>query len=172
MLEHWGTTAAERQRRLPCDDLVADGRLLTRAVDTTARPATVFRWLCQLRVAPYSYDWIDNLGRTSPQELTPGLEHLAVGQRFTHVFRLAAFATGEHLTIRATGRSFGDLAMSYAAAPGRLLLRIRVRHPGPAPERALRAALLPPGDLVMARRQLLNLARLAERTDDAARGRR
>ncbi len=164
MLEHWGTTAAERERRLPCDTLVPDGQLITRAVDTAAPAATVFLWLCQLRAAPYSYDWIDNLGRRSPRTLTPGLERLEVGQRFTHVFRLAAFTPGEHLTIRARGRSFGDCAITYAAPPGRIVMRMRVDHPGPGLERRIRAAALPGLDLIMARRQLLNLAGIAERT--------
>ncbi len=164
MLEHWGTTAAEREWRLPCDDLVPDGQLITRAVDTAAAPDVVFRWLCQLRAAPYSYDWIDNLGRRSPQTLTPGLEQLELGQRFAHVFRLAAFTPGEHLTIATGGRSFGHCAITYAAAPGRIVMRMRVAHPGSRPEQAFRAAVLPGLDLVMARRQLRNLAGIAERT--------
>lgn len=164
MFEHWGTTQAERERRLPCDDLAPDGQLITRAVSTTAPPDVVFRWLCQLRAAPYSYDWIDNLGRPSPPTLTPGLERLEVGQRFANVFRLVDFAEGEHLTIGTRGRAFGHCVITYAAPPGRIVMRMRVAHPGPGAERALRGALLPGLDLVMARRQLRNLARFAEGT--------
>src|SRR6476660_3202016 len=132
MLEHWGTTDAERARQLPCDELVPDGQLITRAVDTAAPPEHVWRWLCQLRAGPYSYDWIDNLGRRSPRTLTPGLERLELGQRFANVFRLVAFTEGERLTIRATGRVFGNVVNTYAGPPGRILMRLRVSHPGPS----------------------------------------
>ncbi len=56
----------------------------------------VFRWLCLLEVAPYSYDWIDNLGRRSPRTLTPGTEDLEVGQEFL-VSRLLEFEPDRHI---------------------------------------------------------------------------
>ncbi len=79
--ETWGTTAAERQLAFPCDaSLPHNDAQLFRGITINASPQVVFRWLCQLRVAPYSYDWIDNGGRQSPQELTPGSERLEIGQ--------------------------------------------------------------------------------------------
>ncbi|MBK5116642.1 MAG: hypothetical protein JJE23_06940, partial [Thermoleophilia bacterium] len=67
VVRRWGSTSSERSQSYPCDTLLDDpDDALFRAVDIDARPATVFRWLCQLRVAPYSYDLLDNRGRRSP----------------------------------------------------------------------------------------------------------
>jgi hypothetical protein len=86
----WNTTSQERAVRFPCDGyLEGPVRRLTRAVTITA-PPTVFRWLCQLKVALYSYDWLDNRGRRSPRQPTPGAERLAQGQPF-RVFELVEF---------------------------------------------------------------------------------
>src|SRR6266849_9704744 len=109
----WGSTAAERARPFPCDGLVAEpAEALFRAVDVAAPPAVVFRWLCQLRVAPYSYDWIDNFGRRSPRQLIPGLDDLAVGQRVMMLFEIVEFERDRHLTLRTTpeGSLLGRLA--------------------------------------------------------------
>ena len=130
-----------------------------------APPATLFRWLCQLRAAPYAYDWLDNW------HLIPGLENLEIGQTMMTIFDLADFEKDHHVTCRIKARSpgsrlFGDVVVSYLIVPRsdrecRLLAKLRVLYP-----RGLRGSLmrlvLPPGDLVMMRRQLLNLKRLAE----------
>jgi hypothetical protein len=119
----WGTTEAERRLPFPCDRYVAQAEAaLFRGITVRAAPAVVFRWLCQMRVAPYSYDWIDNGGRRSPPSLTPGLEQLAVGQSMMRIFSLVEFARDRHVTLRIkhgtrAGSLFGDLAMTYLIVP-------------------------------------------------------
>ena len=171
MARTWGSTVAERGRDYPCDRWMDDpDDICFRAIDVAAPPGLAFRWLCQLRAAPYSYDWIDNRGRTSPRALTPGLDELEAGQRVMTIFRLVEFEPGRHITlVLARGsRLFGELAMTYevrAVEDGsRLIAKLLIRRPrGPG---RLFAPLLPAGDLVMMKKQLRTLKALAER--DAA----
>ena len=165
----WGSTPEERQQGLPCDSHLERADLtLHRAVTIDAPPGTVFRWLCQLRVAPYSYDWLDNGGRRSPQTLDPELQRLEIGQRVMRIFTLVEFTPGVDLTILLDDergeRLFGRLAGTYRVTPrgsaSRLVVRLLVSRPR-GTFRFL-APLLPIGDLVMMRRQLLNLKGLAE----------
>ena len=160
---NWGATVAERSAPLPCDELLPEvGTRCDRAISVDAPAAVLFRWLCQLRVAPYSYDLLDNAGRRSPRELTPGLERLELGQRFMRIFSLASFAPDEHLTLRAPG-----VAVTYAvrasADRSRLVARVVFKSPGGRLGDALLGRPLALGDLVMMRKQLLTLKRLAER---------
>ena len=174
----WGTDAEERRLAFPCDDMILQpDDVLYRGVTVNASPATGFRWLCQMRAAPYSYDWIDNGGRPSPAKLIPGLEDLAVGQDVMRIFTLAAFEKNIHLTLRlktnsSASQTFGDLAVSYVVVPiaghdslprCRLLVKLIVKHP-PGLYGRVMSLVLPWGDLIMMRRQLLNLKRLAEET--------
>ena len=90
--ETWGTSEAERHLVFPCDALLSQPDAhLYRGVTINASPEIIFRWLCQLRVAPYSYDWIDNAGRQSPPGLIPGLDQLEIGQDVMTIFTLVDF---------------------------------------------------------------------------------
>lgn len=152
--EDWGSTAAERAVRYPAQDALGDAEVVMhRAVDVDAPPAVVFRWLCQIRVSPYSYDLVDNLGKRSPRTLRPGLEQLEVGQVFARAFRLHSFEQDRWLTITGLG-----VAMTYAVTPGRLIGVLAL------PRRTWWTTPLAIGDLVMMRKQLLTLKALAERT--------
>jgi hypothetical protein len=170
VVETWGTTAEERQRSYPCDELLRDpSAAYFRAVTVHATPAVAFRWLCQLRIAPYSYDWIDNSGRQSPRVLTPGLEDLAIGQPVMRIFDLAAFDPGRHLTLRLRRPGlFPPMFVSYLVAPTlpgscRLIVKLVMRFRPGFRDRIVQA-LAPSLDWIMMRRQLLNLRMLAEGT--------
>ncbi len=168
VIETWGSSVDERETAYPCDALVerADA-VLYRAVDVSAPADLLFRWLCQLRVAPYSYDWIDNLGRPSPRQLVPGLEHLEVGQRFMTIFRLVSFEPGSSITLDSHTSPFGRVAVTYQVVPtgrdqSRLVAKVACVAPK-GPHRLVMRHLLPAGDLIMMRKQLLTLKRWAER---------
>ena len=173
----WGSTAAERSLTFACDGLIEQPDAeLWRAVSIEAPPSVVFRWLCQLRVAPYSYDWIDNRGRRSPQTLTAGLDDLAIGQKVMTIFSLVSFEPDVQITVRirerGADRLFGDTIVTYLVRPegvshSRLIAKLAVRCPRTPIGVAMRL-VLPWGDLIMMRRQLLNLKRLAEATHRGA----
>jgi hypothetical protein len=157
-----GWSKREILRSYPCDDFVASPTVRAwRGVRVAAPAEAVWPWVVQVRLAPYSYDWIDNCGRRSPRELA-GLPEPRVGDRFTtaggrEVGRIVSVDPGEQLT----GAIMGAFA-SYVLVPQehdmtRLLLKVVMRTARWA------APGLCAGDLIMARRQLLNFKQLAER---------
>ena len=158
----WGSTPDEHARDYPADALV-DGPVLrmTRAVAVAAPVERSWRALCQIAVAPYSYDWLDNRGHRSPRELTAG--DPAVGQRM-QVFRVTEVDAGHQWTGVTVPKVFGRTAVTYAAESSgtgsRLVCRITTSQRGAVAWAWSR--LLAWGDLVMMRRQLLNLKELAE----------
>jgi hypothetical protein len=160
--DRWGVSDNETLRSYPCDDFVDSPALQAwRGVRVEAPAQAVWPWVAQVRLAPYSYDWIDNLGRRSPRELA-GLPEPRVGERFTtaggrEVGRILSVDRGKHLT-GTIMRAF----MSYVLVPEdqrstRLLLKVVMQTT------RWKASALCVGDLIMARRQLLNLKQLTER---------
>ncbi len=174
----WGTDAEERGRVFPCDGFVdalgCGGKLGSyyRGVSVRGRAEVVFAWLCQLRVAPYSYDWLDNFGRRSPGTLIPGLTDLAVGQTVMMIFEIVDFAAYEHITIGLRRKFrwlkfFGDGVASYvvlseSGCESRVLVKLVMRYPR-GPVGWLGALVFPWLDLVMMRRQLLNIRNNVEK---------
>jgi hypothetical protein len=158
----WGSTPAERTAAYPCDaHIPRAGDAYYRAIDIDAEAEIVYRWLCQLKVAPYSYDLLDNFGRRSPRQLTPGVDDLHVGDRFMTIFDLVDFESGRQITLkpRHPGRLFGDFAVTYVVGGrpqggSRLVVKILLA--------AKRRGPMPWLELFMMRKQLLTLRKLAE----------
>ena len=146
--DRWGVSESEVLRTYPCDDFVASPTLRAwRGVHVKACVEVVWPWVGQVRLAPYSYDWIDNLGRRSPQNLV-GLPDPQAGDRFTtaagrQLGRIVSVEPGKQLT----GTIMGAF-MSYVLVPQdhdttRLLLKIVMRTTRWA------AVGLSAGDLIM-----------------------
>ena len=101
--DRWGVGPADVTASYACDSYVTNPTLTAwRGVTVDAPIATVWAWLIQVRLAPYSYDWLDNLGHRSPRELI-GLEDPHVGDRFSStggrpLGRVVAVEHRAHLT--------------------------------------------------------------------------
>jgi hypothetical protein len=179
----WGTSEQERAMSFPCDAYV-ERPLVSyyRAIDIEAPKELVYRWLCQIRIAPYSYDWFDNFGRRSPRQLTPGLGRLKVGQALLVMFRIVEFVENEHIT--AQGETFEwlagqRLAMTYLVLPRtesscRVVTKLSGHYGPDTFANRLRREYAPIGELPLMRKQLLTMKRLAEKQfrEELAAGRR
>lgn len=160
--DRWGVSEGETLRSYPCDDFVTSPALQAwRGVTVETSAEAVWPWVAQVRLAPYAYDWFDNLGRRSPRELV-GLSEPRVGESFTAVGgrqrgRIVSVDPGRELTGTIMGAFMSYVLVPQDLGSTRLLLKVvmqtsRWAVPG-----------LCVGDLIMARRQLLNLKLLAER---------
>lgn len=172
-LQSWGATTDEMTSAVVGDEICPDARVVaTRCITVSAPPADVFAWIRQMgfgRAGWYSYDWIDNLGRKSAQtihpewqdvhsgSLVPGgpisFEAIIVEPPHSFVLRLAPKKK------RIADRLCFSLAYELRAVPNgtRLVTRLRVRLnvPGGA---LIERLVLVPGDGIMVRRQLKNIA--------------
>lgn len=165
---NWNATGDEQKEALPCDRYMPGAyRSMIRAIDVVAPADVVFRWVCQLKVAPYSYDWIDNRGRQSPRRLTPGAEQLALGQNFL-IGQIVEFAEGRHITSvihPQMAPQFGQMALTYAVketGPTACRLVVKIDMGARNWLERVRRYLLAWGDLIMMRKQLITIKSLAE----------
>lgn len=161
--DRWGITDDETDRVYPCDRWASTRQFEAwRAVTVEAAAVEVWPWVAQIRLAPYSYDWIDNLGRRSPRSLLD-LDDPSVGESFTtavgvRLGRVLSADPGRQLTGRIAGAVISYVLEPQTKTRTRLLMKIIFQKSW------MVAPLLSLGDLVMARRQLLNIKALAEGT--------
>jgi hypothetical protein len=165
----WNATDADWWSSYACDRYI-DGphREMMRSIDIEAPVDVVYRWVCQLKVAPYSYDWLDNWGRRSPRRLTPGADRVELGQSFL-IGPIVEFKEGAHITSvidPSYARYFGNGSVTYSVrSSGPASCRVVVKLDVACDSRfeRLRTFLLAWGDLIMMRKQLLTLKMLSEK---------
>ena len=173
IFEHWGSTPEEIASSVVGDELCPDARLVaTRSITIAAPPENVFPWIRQMgfkRAGWYSYDLIDNLGRKSAtiihdewQDIVTGSSVPAGLMAFTAaiVEPPRSFVLQVDSKKRVTQRLCFTLAYELRDHPTgtRLVTRMRGRVNVPGGQ-LIERALLGPGDGIMLRKQLLNIAK-------------
>ncbi len=189
---NYGATPAERRRRLPGDDVVADAKLqTTHAITIDAPPERVWPWLVQMgwgRGQWYTARWVDRLlfpaNGPSAERIIPELQHLSVGDRILDgppevncAFVVAELEPGRHLVLHSTehlppgwAERFGasiDFSWAFALGPlegerTRFIFRSRGRVE-PAWVGAFYTAVIVPADFVMSRQMLRGVKERVER---------
>jgi len=64
---------------------------LVRVIDIQARASEIFVWLSQFRVAPYSYDLLDNCGCASPGFVIKNLPPIQKREHFLLAFNMETY---------------------------------------------------------------------------------
>ncbi len=157
------STEKDRAEEFLCDEHAkkysGEIQTLYRAIEINSSSKIIFRWLLQMKVAPYSYDLIDNLGRKSPTKLTPGLEKLEIGQKFMFIFDLVDYTENKEICLELN--KFGKCLISYKILNNRLVVKLIVSHSKPLVK--VKKCLLAAGDYIMMQKQLRTFKYLCER---------
>jgi len=178
MLKYSQCTDKELEYTYPEDKYIdKNSILLYRAISVNASSVKLFQWVSQMRFAPYSYDWIDNGGKKSPQYIIPSLPELKNGDAIMRIFTLINFRKNEFLSF-----TIPDTAPSYLRIPLKLFAKsfYITYQLFPVEENKTRLVvkiivnsyqtffhslfvkIADIADYIMMRKQLLNFKRLAE----------
>jgi hypothetical protein len=77
-----------------------DCRELLRCIEIRANASDIFVWLKQLRIAPYSYDFLDNRFRKSPDYIIENLPPLKVNTHYLLAFHIYEFEENSFIVCR------------------------------------------------------------------------
>lgn len=176
----------ERARPLPGDELIPEPiGSVTHAITIQSPPRNVWPWLVQMgsgRAGWYSYDFIDNGGRRSAEEILPEFQHISLGDVFPALpkvrdaFTVLQFEREHSLVLgwrAADGTLFTTWAFELEGLQGggtRLIVRGRVGcgyRPHGLPT-WVAMLIAPSAHFIMERKQMLDIKERAER--EARRG--
>lgn len=178
IFENWGATDDEIQGPVVGDHICPDARIIaTRSITIGAPPDEVFPWIQQMgfkRAGWYSYDIIDNLGRKSANTIHEEWQNVTTGSQIPAGLMSFTASVVEPprsfvLQVGSADQPMKRLCFTLAyelrddPVGTRLVTRMRSRVRVPAGV-LVEKLLLGPGDGIMLRKQLLNIARRAERT--------
>jgi hypothetical protein len=181
----WGSTAEERSRAMPGDEIVPDPDYeTTKAITVPAPPEDIWPWLVQIgrgRGGLYSIDWLDRLfgilDAPSAEEILPQYQRLAAGDVIpiggtagwpvVHVEENRCLALGN---TEPNGVRWSWVYGLYPQHDGttRLVSRNRVSAP-PGLGRVVMLAVVDPPALIMTAAMLRGLRRRVEGGGQAVR---
>jgi hypothetical protein len=171
----WGASREEIDRTMPGDEVVHDPTFnATRALTVEAPPEAIWPWIVQVgfgRGGWYSYDFLDNLGRHSAENVVPELQHLEIGDLVplgpgkNSGMRVREVEPGRWMvwwdeTLQLT--SWAWVLTSMPDGSTRLVTRVRSRSTWQHPSTAVWRVLSEVADFPMMRKCLLGIKRRAE----------
>jgi hypothetical protein len=169
-MARWGATDEEVDRAMPGDELLEDAGTITRAISIDARPELIWPWLMQIgfgRAGWYSYDWIDNDGRSSADRIVPELQNLRVGDRVLMAPEMGPTVRmidpNRHLLCAGDRDTWCLGLYPVDDRRTRLVSRWRERWPR-TPATIFWLLISEPGSFIMERKMLLGIKARAERT--------
>jgi len=173
IVRDWGTTEQERRAEFPCDAVLSDySEAYYRGVSVHADAPIVFRWLCQLRAAPYSYDWIDNDFKPSADQIVPEYQDIDVGDKILMMPGMGFVVQSidhEHsiVSVLEDGSTSWCLAVYPDGGDGtRLASRWRPKF-DVTPATVMMTALAEPGTFIMEQKMLRTIRDRAEASSGA-----
>ena len=172
-LQHWGATESEILGPVVGDDICPHARIsATRCISVCGTSAETFPWIRQMgfgKAGWYSYDWLDNLGRKSAITVKPKWQNVSSGSQvpggpISFTAEIVQEPSAFVLSVIPKGRLAKRLCFTLAyelredQEGTRIVTRMRARVSLPF-GRLIEKFILAPGDGIMVRKQLLNLAK-------------
>jgi len=173
----WGATDEEVAMAMPGDDLIETPNSVTRAIGIAAEAEDVWPWLVQIgfgKAGWYSYDWIDNDGQPSADEIVPEHQRLSVGDQILMMPEMGFTVTSidpvrSIVSLLEGGTTSWCLALYPQDGEGsRLVSRWRNNWGKITPASAIFVAITDPGTFIMEQKMLRTIRDRVEKGEEVA----